>query len=123
MGHALAYQGGISADKVDADVLRGPVQGPGDGHKVLRLSACRGAHQSDGGHRHALVDDGHAEISGDGFSGLHQLSREPEYLRVYLLVGPLQVRVRTVQQADAHGDGADIQKIVVDHPVRFHDFI
>ena len=111
--HALLHQGGVAADKVDAAGLGRPVQGQGKGHAVLRLAGP--GHQGHGSDGNALVHDGDAELPLDVLAGLDQLLRIPGDLVVDLLTGPLRVRVTAAQQGDAHGDGADVQVLLVDH--------
>ena len=90
-----------------------PVQGQGKGHIVLRLAGA--GHQSHGGDGNALIDDGDAELPLDVLAGLDQLFGVAGDLFINLFAGPLGVRVAAAQERDAHGDGADVQMLLVDH--------
>ena len=111
--HALLHESGVAADEVDAAGLGGPVQGQGEGDVVLR--AAGGGHQGHGGHGDPLIDDGDAELPLDGFAGGHQLFRAAGDLLVDLGAGGLGVGVAAGEEGDPHGDGADVQVLLVDH--------
>ena len=112
-GHALLHQGGEAADEVDAGLLGRPVQSLSKGHIVVGVRSPR--HQGDGSHRDALVDNGNAKLRLNVLSGLHQVLGGGGDLVVDLLTGHLGVGVAAVQQRDTHGDGADIQVLLVNH--------
>ena len=111
--HPLVDQGGQAADEVNPHRLGSPVHGGGKGHIVL--GAGRPGHQGHGGDRDAFVDDRDAELRLDIPAGAHQLVRRGGDLVVDLPAGGVGIRVAAVQQADAHGDGAHVQVLVVDH--------
>jgi hypothetical protein len=119
-GEALLHQGGEAADEVDAGGVGGPVQGGGKGHVVPRYRCAR--HQRDGGDGNALVDDGNAELPLNGLAGGHQLFGPAADFVVDLPAGGPGVGVAAVQQGDAHGNGADVQVLLVDHVDGVHDF-
>ncbi|MNW03981.1 hypothetical protein D3C71_1999950 [compost metagenome] len=56
------------------------------------------------------------------FAGFDQMLGGAGDFIIYILVKNLQVRMRAVQQADAHGDGAHIQVHFADHLVGFLHF-
>ena len=114
LGHALVHQGGEATDEVHPHRLGRLVHGGGEGHVVA--GAGRPGHQGHGGDGYALVDDGYAELRLNVLAGFYQLFRRGGDLVVDLPAGGVGVRVAAVQQAHAHGDGAHIQVLVVDHP-------
>ena len=69
----------------------------------------------DGGDGDALVDNGDAVLPGDVLAGFHQVLGVAADFVVDLLAGLVHIGVDAVQQGDAHGDGADIQVLVVNH--------
>ena len=113
VGHALLHQSGKAAEEVHADLPRRPVQGVGIGNVALRSAARR--HQGDGRHGNPLVHDGDAEFRLQLLPGLHQISGQTADLVIDLLAAAVDVGVRAVQQGDAHGDGADVQMLLVNH--------
>ena len=113
LGHALLHQGGEAADEVHPHRLGRLVHGGGEGNIVGR--AGRPRHQRHGGDGDTFVDDGNAELILNLPAGFHQLLGGGGDLVVNLPAGGVGVRVAAVQQADAHGDGADVQMLVVDH--------
>ena len=110
---ALLHQRGIAAQKVHAAGLARPVKGQGEGDVVLRVAAAR--HQRHGGDGDALVDDGDTEFAFDIPARLHQLFRPAADFVVNFVAAALGILADAVQQGDAHGDGADVQMLLVDH--------
>ena len=110
---ALLHQRGIAAQKVHAAGLARPVEGQGEGNVILRVAAAR--HQRHGGDGDALVDDGDTEFAFDIPARLHQLFRTAADLVVNFVTAALGILADAVQQGDAHGDGADVQMLLVDH--------
>ena len=110
---ALLHQRGIAAQKVHAAGLARPVKGQGEGNVILRVAAAR--HQRHGGDGDALVDDGDAEFAFDIPARLHQLFRTAADFVVNFVTAALGILADAVQQGDAHGDGADVQMLLVDH--------
>ena len=78
------------------------------------VRASPGNH-GDGGDGDALVDNGDAVLPGDVLAGFHQVLGVAADFVVDLLAGLVHIGVDAVQQGDAHGDGADIQVLVVNH--------
>ena len=112
-GKALLHQGGVAADEVDAAGLGGAVQRQGQGDEVLAFAGRAG--DGDGRDGDALVDDGDAELALDIAAGLDQLFGAGADLVVDLVAAAAHVLVGAVQQGDAHGDGADVQVLLVHH--------
>ena len=114
--HVVGIGAGLAPGQYIAGFIAGPgrpVQRQGEGHVVLRLAgAC---HQGHGGDGDALVDDGNAELPLDGLAGDHQFFCLTADLFIDLPAGGLGVGVGAVQQGDAHGNGADVQVLLVDH--------
>ena len=81
------------------------------------------SHQADGCDGNTLVDDGYTYLPADIFSCGHQILCQGGYLLIYLLATGLQVLVGTLQQVDAHGDGADVQGLLFHHLVGFENFV
>ncbi len=112
--HPFLHQRGEAPHEVHAGALRRPVQRRGERDIVLRLGG--GRHQGDGGDGDALVHNGDPELPLDLFAGFHQALRAAGDLLVDLPAGSLRIRIRAGQQGDPHGNGADIQVLLVDHP-------
>ena len=121
VGHALLDQGGETADEVDAGSFGRPVQGGGKGGVVVCLR--RSGHQGDGGDGDALVDDGDAEFLLDGLAGGHQIFGAAGDFVVDGVTGLPGVAAGAGQQGDAHGDGAHVQMLLVDHLDGLHDLV
>ena len=113
LGKALLHKGGKTPDKIHAALCRRPVHGPGKGHVILRLAGSR--HQGDGRDRDALVDNGNAELPLNGLSRFHQILGRAGDLVIDLVCAHLRIAVGAVQQRDPHGNGPDIQMLLVDH--------
>ena len=107
------HQGGVAPDEVDAHGFGGVVQGFGEAHGGGGGAGPR--HHGDGGDGDALVDDGDAVLLGDVLPGLDQVLGVAADLVVDFAGGLVHVGVDAVEKGDAHGDGADIQVLVVDH--------
>ena len=107
------HQGRVPPDEVHPYRVGGPVQclGEVDGGG----GGAGPGHHANGGDGNALVDDGDAILLGDVLPGLYQMLRVPADLIVDFPGGLFHVRVDAVQEGDAHGDGPDIQILVVDH--------
>ena len=113
LGAALVDQGAVAADEVHAAGLGRPVQGQRQGQTVPVLAALR--HQGHGGHGDALVYNGNAVFPFDGAAGFHQFFRPPTDFVVHPPGAFPGGGVGAVPEGDAHGDGADVQVLVVDH--------
>ena len=109
----LLHQSGKAADEVHAAGLGRPIHGEGKGHKVLRVAGT--GHQRHGGDGDALIDDGNAELALDVVPRLHQMLGVAGDLVIDFIAAALGILADAVQQGDAHGDGADIQMLLVDH--------
>ena len=111
-GSALFYQGGIAAHEIDAYLL---------GRLVQRLRCINGVslyaghHQRDGGDGDALIDNGDTELALDAFAHLDEapcLLGDPV---IDGLAGSLHGGAGASEEGDAHGHGADIETIVLNH--------
>ena len=120
--HSLGYKGGIAAQEVYADLFGGAVQGLGNRNKIIAAVAGAAAHDCRRGDGNTLVDDRYAVFSGDLFAGAHQVAGAGGYLVIYFRPKTSKIRIRTVQEADAHCNGADIQVFPVDHSIGFGYF-
>ena len=113
IGHALLHQGGVAADEVDAAGLGRPIHGLCKGDVIRGVAGRR--HQSHGGDGNALIDDGDAEFQLDLFAGGHQTFGVAADLVIDLSAGFHRIAVAAGEQGDAHGDGTDVQVLLVDH--------
>ena len=120
--HSLGYKGGIAAQEVYADLFGGAVQGLGNRNKIIAAVAGAAAHDCRRSDGNTLVDDRYAVFSGDLFAGAHQVAGAGGYLVIYFRPKTSKIRIRTVQEADAHCNGADIQVFPVDHSIGFGYF-
>ena len=112
-GHALVDESAEATDEVHADCLSSCVEGAGELHVVLIVGgAC---HQRDGGDGDALVDNRDAELSFDTFADADEVCGAAGDLVVDFAAGYLTVRVGAVEQGDTHGDGANVELLLLDH--------
>ena len=110
---ALLDKGGEAADKVDAAGFGSPIQGFGNLHIAFRLAGS--GHQRNRRNRNALVDNGNAELGLNVLADFYQVFGAACDLIVDFFAALIHIRVRTVQEADAHGNGPDVQVLIVDH--------
>ena len=113
--HSLAYQCGISANKVNANFLGTFIQCSCDGHKIFRFLTCSSANQSDRCYRNSFIYNRDPVLGCDLITGRYQVSGFCGDLLIYFLIQCIQVRIDTVQKADTHGDGTHIQILLLDH--------
>ncbi len=118
---ALLHQGGKSADKVHAALLRRSIQRLGDWDIGIGLAGP--GHQGDRRHRNALIHNGNTEFPLQILANLHQVPGTAGDFPVNFLTAALYIRVTAIQQADTHGDGADIQVALVDHILGLQNII
>ena len=111
--HPLLHQRGKAADEVHAAGLGRPIHSQGKGHQILRVAGT--GHQRHGGDGDALIDDGDAELALDVVTRLHQMLGVAGDLVIDFIAAALGILTDAVQQGDAHGDGADVQMLLVDH--------
>ncbi len=102
-----------AADEVDAAGLGGGVHGFRQLHIGIRLAG--GGDDGNGSHGNALVDDGDAEFPLDILPHLHQILGAAGDFLINFPAADRKIRVAAVQQADAHGDGPDVQVPLFDH--------
>ena len=115
---AFLDEGGISAEVVGAHFRGGALQ---DFCVFDRVSAAGSEKHGDGGDRDPLVDDGDAVLTLDVFAGPDEMLRFADNLLVDAVAGPVDVRVRAVEQRNAHGDGTDVEVFLVDHVYGLED--
>ena len=120
-GKALVHQGRIPANEVYAHGFGGGVQRAGIPHGVCIRRA--GQQHGNGRHRHALVHNGHAVSGRDALGRAHKVFCARGDFVVNFFACAAAVRVRTVQQGDAHGDGAHVQVFVRDHANGVQDVV
>ena len=120
-GGALLNQCGKAANEIDTTLLGSGIQSLGDLHIGVTLTGT--GHQSDGGNRNTLIDDGNTEFFLDLLAYPHQILGAAGNFVVNFLAAGLKIRVAAVQQADAHGDSADIQMPLIDHILRLQDVL
>ena len=113
LGGALLHQGGEAADDVDTAGFRSCIQCLGNFHIAFCLAGS--GHQRNGGDGNALIDNGNAELRLDLPAHTDQVLGAAGDLVIGFFAADGQVRIGTVQKADAHGDGPDIQVLIVDH--------
>ena len=118
-GHALLHKSGEASDEIHAAGLCGAVHRLGKRNKILRLA--RTCDQRDGRNGNAFIDDGNAEFPLDLAARRDQMLCLPADLVMNFPGAGLRVRVCTVQKRNAHGNGADVQMLMVDHIDRGHD--
>ena len=119
--HALAHERAVSADEVDADLLRGFVKRVGDRDEILGGLAAAGADEGDRGDGDALVDDRDAEVALDVLARGDEILRVARDFVVDVRTGGVEVRGGAIQQADAHCDGAHVELLLLDHLVGLMD--
>ena len=120
-GHGLRHERGVAADQIDADLLGRPVERVRDLHEVVGALAGAGADQRDRGDGDALVDDRDAVIAFDGLAGRHEILGIGGDFVVDVVADGIDVIGRAIQQADAHGDGAHVELLLLDHLVGLVD--
>ena len=111
-GSALFYQGGISAYEVDANLFCRLVQRL---CCVNGVAVYAGHHQRDGGYGDALIDDGDTELALDAFAYLDEAPCLLGDAVIDGLAGSLHGGAGASEEGDAHGHGADIETIVLNH--------
>ena len=120
-GHGLGDECGVAADQVDADFLGCLVKRVGDLDEVLARLAAAGADQRDRGDGDALVDDRDAVVAFDGLAGGNEVLGIGSDLAVDVVAGLVDIVRGAVEQRDAHGDGADVELLLLDHLIGLVD--
>ena len=121
--HRLRDYRRISADEIDAEPFRGPVEGFRDSHVVGRLFAASRTDKRDGGDGYALVDYGDSDFGADCIAGLDEVFRKTDQLLFDPHARFGDGRGRAVEQVHAHCDGADVEVFLEHHLVRLDHFI
>ena len=120
-GHGLGHERGVAANQVDADLLGRAVERVRDLDEILGALAGACADQGNRGDSDALVDDRDAEIAFDGLAGGHEVLGVHGDLVVDVLADLVDAVGCAIQQADAHGDGAHVELLLLDHLVGLVD--
>ena len=120
-GHGLGDECGVAADQVDADFLGCLVKRVGDLDEVLARLAGAGTDQRDRGDGDALVDDRDAVVAFDGLAGGNEVLGIGSDLAVDVVAGLVDIVRGAVEQRDAHGDGADVELLLLDHLIGLVD--
>ena len=115
--HALADDGREATEEVDANGLGRFVEGLRDAYVVADGVAASGANERNGGDADALVDDGDANLAGDGLTRLHQIFGQCGNLIEDLIAGGVEVAVGAVEQTDAHRNGSYVEVLLFNHAV------
>ena len=113
LGKALLHECGIAADEVHTAGLGCTVERLCKGNIVLCLAAP--GDEGDRRHGDALVDDRDAKLTLDVFARFHEVFGAGADLVVNLVAAALRILTHTVEQGDAHRDGADVKVLLVDH--------
>ena len=107
------YKSGVTADKVNTYGLCSTIQCL---RKVYRTdcgtSACE---HSDRCYSDALVNDRNTVFAADILTGFYEILGIAADLIVNLCTCFMDIGIDTVEKRDAHGNGADIQILVIDH--------
>ena len=120
-GHGLGDECGVAADQVDADLLGRLVKRVGDLDEVLARLAGAGTDQRDRGDGDALVDDRDAVVAFDGLAGGNEVLGIGSDLAVDVAAGLVDIVRGAVEQRDAHGDGANVELLLLDHLIGLVD--
>ena len=121
MAHALRHDGRVATEEVHAKFPGGVVKRLGYTHIVVRGIACRAAHQRYWRYRYTLVHDRNTELLGYILSRPHEVFRETRYLVVYVVTELVEIAVGTVEQIDAHSDGAHVKVLTLYHLIGLKD--
>ena len=122
-GHSFRNHGRIPSEEIHSYGFGGLVQCHGYLYIVLRSPARRCAHKGYRGDGDSLVHYRNPVFHGYVFSSLRQFSCHPYDFGLYVRAYFIHRIGGTVQQADAHCDGTDIEVFLLDHPVRLDDFV
>ena len=120
-GHGLGDECGVAADQVDADFLGRLVKRVGNLDEVLARLAGAGTDQRDRGDGDALVDDRDAVVAFDGLAGGNEVLGIGSDLAVDVVAGLVDIVRGAVEQRDAHGDGANVELLLLDHLIGLVD--
>ncbi len=121
-GHSLGDQGGIAAQEIDADLFGRAVKGLGQQDKVITAAAGTAADDGNGRDRDALIYNRNPVFSCDLLTGPDQVAGACSNLVIYFCAKAAEIGIHTVQEADAHGDRADVEILAVDHGIGFGYF-
>lgn len=117
---ALLDECGEAAQVIDAERLGRAVEGMRDGGEVLILAA-RGdlRHRGDG---NTLVDDGDTVLALEVLGGLDQMLSRVRHVVVDLRAHAVEVLVTATHERNTHGDGPDVEVLLLNHAAGFRDF-
>ena len=120
-GHGLGNECGVAADQVNADLLRRTVKRMRNFHEIVRRFARACADQGNRGDGDALIDDRNAVVAFDGLAGGNEVLGIGGDLAVDVVAGLVDIVRGAVEQRDAHGDGADVELLLLDHLIGLVD--
>ena len=89
--------------------------------EILAGLAGAGADQRNRGDGDALVDDRDTVVTLDGLAGGDEILGVGGDLAVNVVASRVDVVRRTVEQRDAHGDGTDVELLLLDHLIGLVD--
>ena len=113
--------GSEPANEVDSAALGRSIHGFGERREVLRATCC--GDKADGRGGDALVDDRNAIVRRDGVAHRDHIFAVVHDLGVDLLARRIDIGVSTVPEADAKRDGADVERLQLDHAHRFENLL
>lgn len=117
---ALLDERGEAAWVVDTEGLGRAVEGVRDGGEVLILAASGNLrHRGDG---NALVDDGDTVLALEVLGGLDQMLSRVRHVVVDLRAHAVEVLVTATHERNTHGDGPDVEVLLLNHAAGFRDF-
>ena len=109
---ALLHQRRIAADKIDANRLRSAFKRES---VFNRISPARSSDHRNRGDGNTLVAERDAELPLDLLTRAHKALRPARDFLINAAAGLLNIRIAAIEQRDAHGDGADIEILLLDH--------
>ena len=117
IGKALFHQCRKTADEVYAHSLGSLVQGLSYRH--IRISLACLSSDGNRGYGNALVNDRNTILSLDILTGLYKKFGRFGNLIIHIAAELVNVRMSTITQGNAHGNGAHIQLILRNHAICF----
>ena len=121
VGKALFHQSRKTTDEVDTDFLGGPVHGFCHRHIGIRLAGirCNGNRRNG----HALMDDGDTVFRFNILTRLYEELRRLGNLVIHIAAKLVHIRMRTIPQGNAHGNGTHVQFVLGNHLICFNDIV
>ena len=123
LGHSLCHDSRISAKEVNAHVLSHLVERYGNLHIVFGRMACACTYNGNRGDGDSLVYNRNAVLARYSLASCHKVFGKRCYLGSDVTAEFFEVGVAAVKQTDSHGDGSDIEILVLNHRVGFCNFV